>query len=53
MCVLLQGTAVVLQRKTEDGQYIEVGHLGQSDYFGTCSTPLRNDDDDDLCVCFR
>ena len=29
-----QGRAVVLQRKTEDGEYIEVGHLGPSDYFG-------------------
>lgn len=30
----LQGSAVVLQRKTEDGEYIEVGQLGPSDYFG-------------------
>ena len=29
-----QGRAVVLQRKTEDGEYIEVGQLGPSDYFG-------------------
>lgn len=29
-----QGKAVVLQRKTEDGEYIEVGKLGPSDYFG-------------------
>ena len=32
----LQGSAVVLQRKTEDGEYIEVGQLGPSDYFGMC-----------------
>ena len=25
---------MVLQRKTEDGEYIEVGQLGPSDYFG-------------------
>ena len=30
----IQGRAVVLQRKTEDGEYIEVGQLGPSDYFG-------------------
>lgn len=30
-----QGRATVLQRKTEDGEYIEVGQLGPSDYFGT------------------
>ena len=32
LCV--QGRAVVLQRKTEDGEYVEVGQLGPSDYFG-------------------
>ena len=32
---LSKGQAVVLQRKTEDGEYIEVGQLGPSDYFGT------------------
>lgn len=32
-----QGRAVVLQRKTEDGEYIEVGQLGPSDYFGKIS----------------
>lgn len=37
ICFLLQGRAVVLQRKTEDGEYIEVGQLGPSDYFGTWS----------------
>jgi len=31
---LVQGSAVVLQRKTEDGEYVEVGQLGPSDYFG-------------------
>ena len=25
---------MVLQRKTEDGEYVEVGQLGPSDYFG-------------------
>ena len=33
-CSLEQGRAIVLQRKTEDGEYIEVGQLGPSDYFG-------------------
>ena len=33
----MQGRAVVLQRKTEDGEYIEVGQLGPSDYFGKIS----------------
>lgn len=26
----------MLQKKTEDGEEIEVGHLGPSDYFGMC-----------------
>jgi CRP-like cAMP-binding protein len=29
-----QGRAVVLQKKTDDGEDIEVGQLGPSDYFG-------------------
>ena len=32
--LFFQGRAVVLQRKTEDGEYVEVGQLGPSDYFG-------------------
>jgi len=36
--IIVEGRAVVLQRKTEDGEYIEVGQLGPSDYFGMLPT---------------
>lgn len=29
-----QGTAAVLQRRSEDEEFVEVGRLGPSDYFG-------------------
>lgn len=32
--IIVEGRAIVLQRKTEDGEYVEVGQLGPSDYFG-------------------
>ena len=31
---LSQGKAVVLQRKTEDGESVQVASLGPSEYFG-------------------
>lgn len=31
---VLQGVAVVLQRRSPNEDYIEVSRLGQSDYFG-------------------
>ena len=32
----LQGTASVLQRRSPSEEYVEVGRLGPSDYFGEC-----------------
>ena len=32
---LIQGNAVVLQRRSANEPFVEVGRLGQSDYFGT------------------
>lgn len=32
--MLLQGTAAVLQRRSENEEFVEVGRLGPSDYFG-------------------
>lgn len=36
LCVFfpLQGTASVLQRRSDNEEYVEVGRLGPSDYFG-------------------
>ncbi|XP_003387676.1 PREDICTED: cAMP-dependent protein kinase type I-alpha regulatory subunit-like [Amphimedon queenslandica] len=39
--IIVEGKAVVLQRKTEDGEYIEVGQLGPSDYFGEIALLLK------------
>lgn len=33
-CHLLKGTAAVLQRRSENEEFVEVGRLGPSDYFG-------------------
>lgn len=33
MCVF-QGSAAVLQRRSENEEFVEVGRLGPSDYFG-------------------
>lgn len=33
-CACLQGTAAVLQRRSENEEFVEVGRLGPSDYFG-------------------
>lgn len=33
-CVLLKGTAAVLQRRSENEEFVEVGRLAPSDYFG-------------------
>lgn len=35
---LLQGSAAVLQRRSENEEFVEVGRLGPSDYFGKTST---------------
>ena len=32
--IIVEGTAAVLQRRTEDEPAVEVGQLGASDYFG-------------------
>ncbi len=40
--IIVEGRAVVLQRKTEDGEYIEVGQLGPSDYFGESTSGLSS-----------
>lgn len=32
--IIVEGTAAVLQRRCETDEYVEVGHLGPSDYFG-------------------
>uniref|UniRef100_G3NLF9 cAMP-dependent protein kinase type I-alpha regulatory subunit n=1 Tax=Gasterosteus aculeatus aculeatus TaxID=481459 RepID=G3NLF9_GASAC len=32
--IILEGTAAVLQRRSEDEEFVEVGRLGPSDYFG-------------------
>ena len=32
--IIVEGTAAVLQRRTEDEPAVEVGQLGPSDYFG-------------------
>lgn len=35
LCVcLFQGSAAVLQRRSENEEFVEVGRLGPSDYFG-------------------
>lgn len=34
VCVSLKGLAAVLQRRSENEEFIEVGKLGPSDYFG-------------------
>ena len=34
VCVCVQGTAAVLQRRSENEEFVEVGRLGPSDYFG-------------------
>lgn len=35
MCVcVFQGSAAVLQRRSENEEFVEVGRLGPSDYFG-------------------
>lgn len=34
-----QGTASVLQRRSPSEEYVEVGRLGPSDYFGECPLP--------------
>lgn len=33
-CDLLKGTAAVLQRRSENEEFVEVGRLAPSDYFG-------------------
>ena len=35
LCIT-QGQAVVLQRKADNEEPVEVGRLGPSDYFGMC-----------------
>nr|P86244.1 RecName: Full=cAMP-dependent protein kinase type I-alpha regulatory subunit [Mesocricetus auratus] len=32
--IILEGTAAVLQRRSENEEFVEVGRLGPSDYFG-------------------
>ncbi|XP_064407002.1 cAMP-dependent protein kinase type I-alpha regulatory subunit-like [Halichondria panicea] len=39
--IIVEGSAIVLQRKTEDGEYVEVGQLGPSDYFGEIALLLK------------
>lgn len=34
MFVCFQGSAAVLQRRSENEEFVEVGRLGPSDYFG-------------------
>ena len=34
LLVPLQGSAAVLQRRSENEEFVEVGRLGPSDYFG-------------------
>ena len=35
MCLcVFQGSAAVLQRRSENEEFVEVGRLGPSDYFG-------------------
>ncbi len=36
-----QGTASVLQRRSDNEEYVEVGRLGPSDYFGKCCEDHR------------
>lgn len=35
--IILEGTAAVLQRRSEEEEFVEVGRLGPSDYFGEIS----------------
>jgi cAMP-dependent protein kinase regulator len=39
--IIVEGRAVVLQKKTDDGEDIEVGQLGPSDYFGEIALLLK------------
>lgn len=32
--IIVEGHAVVTQKKTDEADVVEVGHLGPSDYFG-------------------
>lgn len=36
--VCVQGSAAVLQRRSETEEFVEVGRLGPSDYFGKRAT---------------
>lgn len=40
LCVF-QGSAAVLQRRSENEEFVEVGRLGPSDYFGKNSAQSR------------
>ena len=42
----IKGKATVLQKKTEDGEYIVVGELKASDYFGEDLKVIST-----VCVC--
>jgi len=46
-CDLLKGTAAVLQRRSENEEFVEVGRLAPSDYFGE----LHNDNYDHIHHC--
>lgn len=39
--IIIEGRATVLQRKTEDGEIVEVADLGPSDYFGEIALLLK------------
>jgi cAMP-dependent protein kinase regulator len=39
--IVVEGKAVVLQRKTEDGESVQVARLGPSEYFGEIALLLK------------
>lgn len=51
LAIFLQGTAAVLQRRSENEEFVEVGRLGPSDYFGMLGSLMLNTHCSLLLLC--